>query len=287
MGCLFYFAAAIFFMFLFALLLTAIQKVYKTKIVETLLKLLWFFLTPELNMRLFLEMSFELGICSYIQIASFGQVSTGMDIFSSILAVLGATLCFVVPIFSAVIVNQLKKLERLNEPQMLINFGALYSNHLVPNPTLHHLLYNVFFMLRRLATIICIFKMHMVPSFQIGVMMWMNTFWLGYSISVKPFEDPALNSLETFNEMCYYFILLLSFTFTEFVQGVDTKSKPGYLFIALVLTMLLVNIVVQLKDMFKLIALRLRRMYMLLKLRQKKWDKPRFDSSNPQAYSRR
>ena len=86
---------------------------------------------------------------------------------------------------------------------------------LVPRPTLYHLLYNVFFMMRRVATIVCIFYMARVPSFQIGCMMWMTTFWMGYALSVKPFEDPALNMLEVNNELFYNLILLLCFTFTE------------------------------------------------------------------------
>jgi len=47
--------------------------------------------------------------------------------------------------------------------------------------------------------------------------MWMTTFWMGYALSVKPFEDPALNMLEVNNELFYNLILLLCFTFTEFL----------------------------------------------------------------------
>ena len=42
--------------------------------------------------------------------------------------------------------------------------------------------------------------------------MWMTTFLMGYSLSVKPFEDPAVNKIEVVNEMFYNLVLLLCFT---------------------------------------------------------------------------
>jgi len=138
---------------------------------------------------------------------------------------------------------------------------------LVPRPTLYHLLYNVFFMMRRVATIFCIFFMARVPSFQIGCMMWMTTFWMGYALSVRPFEDPALNKLEVNNELFYNLILLLCFTFTELLQDVGAKTETGYAFIAFLLLLLAINIGVQMKDTFKLIVLKMKRNWMLYKQR--------------------
>jgi hypothetical protein len=102
-----------------------------------------------------------------------------------------------------------------------------------------------------------------VPSFQIGCMMWMTTFWMGYALSVKPYEDPALNALEVFNELFYNLILLLCFTFTEFFHDAGTKTETGYVFIALLLTLLAINIGVQIKDTVKVAILKLKRTWMI------------------------
>ena len=103
-------------------------------------------------------------------------------------------------------------------------------------------------MLRRIATTLCIFNIKKVPSFQIGCMMWMTTFWMGYSLSVKPFEDPVLNKMEVVNELLYNLLLLLCFTFTSFMPDLGARDSIGYVYIGLICTMLLVNISVQIKD---------------------------------------
>ncbi len=96
----------------------------------------------------------------------------------------------------------------------------------------------------------------------------MTTFWMGYSLSTRPFEDPALNKLEAINELFYNLFLFLCFTFTELLPDVGTRTGTGYIFIALLLIMLALNIGVQIKDTVKLIILRLKRFWMLYKLRQ-------------------
>ena len=104
--------------------------------------------------------------------------------------------------------------------------------------------------------------------------MWMTTFWMGYALSVKPYEDPALNILEVVNELFYNLILLLCFTFTEFFHDAGTKNETGYAFIALLLTMLAINIGVQIKDTVKLVILKLKRTWMLFQNRKRKWRSP-------------
>lgn len=98
-------------------------------------------------------------------------------------------------------------------------------------------------------------------------MMWMTTFWMGYALSVKPYEDPALNVLEVINELFYNLILLLCFTFTEFFHDTSTKKEIGFAFIALLLALLAINIGIQMRDTFKLIILKLKRAYIIYKLK--------------------
>ena len=125
-----------------------------------------------------------------------------------------------------------------------------------------------------------------IPSFQIGVMMWMTTFWMSYALSVKPFEDPALNRLEVVNEFFYNLILLLSFTFTEFLNDMSAKTETGFVFIGLILTMLAINMGVQIKDTIKLLMLRFKRSWLRYKVRREKWKRLTERSSYyPQSFS--
>jgi hypothetical protein len=48
---------------------------------------------------------------------------------------------------------------------------------------------------------------------------------------------------------------------------VGAKTETGYVFIALLLTLLAINIGVQMKDTFKLIVLKMKRNWMLYKQR--------------------
>lgn len=77
-----------------------------------------------------------------------------------------------------------------------------------------------------------------------------------------------MNVLEVVNELFYNLILLLCFTFTEFFHDAGTKTETGYVFIALLLTMLAINIGVQIKDTIKLVVLKLKRTWMLYQLRK-------------------
>ncbi len=63
-------------------------------------------------------MNFELGISSYIQIKRFRSITTGIDLFSNILAVAGALATFLAPLISTIVVVKLKNLDLLRDRKM-------------------------------------------------------------------------------------------------------------------------------------------------------------------------
>lgn len=69
-----------------------------------------------------------------------------------------------------------------------------------------------------------------------GVMMWMTTLWMAYSLSTEPFEDPTLNRIELFNETIYNLVLLLCFTFTDLLPDLGTRNDTGFGLILLILS---------------------------------------------------
>ena len=84
-------------------------------------------LTPHLLIRLFFELNFELGICSYLQIKFITNVTSWVDIFSSGLAVISAALCLFVPMYSAYTLYRLKSKNLLHNEKIKQKYGALYE----------------------------------------------------------------------------------------------------------------------------------------------------------------
>ena len=63
-------------------------------------------------------MNFELGISSYIQIKRFRSITTGIDLFSNILAIAGALVTFLAPLISAIVIVKLKNRDLLRDRKM-------------------------------------------------------------------------------------------------------------------------------------------------------------------------
>lgn len=127
MGCLFYICLLLVALLVLGLVVEAVQRLFKIKVLGTVTYKIWSFLTPALYTRLFFEMNFELGICSYLQIKIFTWAVTNLDIFSNILAILGAFFTFLVPVISTIVIVRLQKLELLHEQKTKKHFGAFYE----------------------------------------------------------------------------------------------------------------------------------------------------------------
>jgi hypothetical protein len=90
--------------------------------------------------------------------------------------------------------------------------------------------------------------MSKIPSFQIGVLLLVCVYWAGSNVANRPFEDPSLNQLDTINELFYYFTTLFTYSFTQINTDENSKNVIGYVFNALLLTMLALNFGIILKD---------------------------------------
>jgi hypothetical protein len=66
LGCMFYISGLVLGLFLVASILTGVQRVVKSRRLENLRSLMWHHLTPDILIRLFFELNFELAICSYL-----------------------------------------------------------------------------------------------------------------------------------------------------------------------------------------------------------------------------
>lgn len=116
--------------------------------------------------------------------------------------------------------------------------------------------------------------------------MWMTTLWMASMFTIRPYYDPTLNKLEFVNELFYNLTLFLSFTFTELLPDMTTKTSTGYVFIGVLASMITVNVVVQLIDFYKKLSLNLKKTWIKIKRQWKKWqDPPRLPKGTYLAHS--
>ena len=91
------------------------------------------------------------------------------------------------------------------------------------------LIYNAFFLWRRLLFAIIIVLLKERPSLRIVLFFYQSIGLLIYVVLVKPFEDPQQNKIEIFNELC---ILLSGYhliAFTDFIpQGQAYDEVRGW-----------------------------------------------------------
>ena len=68
-----------------------------------------------------------------------------------------------------------------------------------------------------------------------------------YLILAKPFEEPRLNKIEIFNEMCILGNSYLLFVFTDFVDSQRMKDIAGYFMILFTMGNFLINLLIIIK----------------------------------------
>jgi hypothetical protein len=68
-----------------------------------------------------------------------------------------------------------------------------------------------------------------------------SVFWIGYISESRPFNEPKFNKLEIINDIFYYILLGLSFSFTMKNIDKDGSFKMGIVFMALLILLLVIN----------------------------------------------
>jgi len=189
-------------------------------------------------MRTYIETNFETILCCLINfyVLKFSMIG---DLLSSVTAILLMTITLVATAVTFYLVNKSFKQQRLDDPVFESRFGELYSMFNIKKRCA--VLYNFLFILRRSVTILSLVYVGKLPGFQIGILLWMCTFWAGYSASVKPHTDLILNKLEFVNEILYGVLLHITFLFTDYCNDKMARSVAGWTFVVVLLLLLLLN----------------------------------------------
>jgi hypothetical protein len=97
---------------------------------------------------------------------------TFFDYLSVFLAAVSGLISVLAPIVSFCIIQKLKKSKSLHKNESKQKYGELYQDFLRGHDTeMNKLLYNVFWMVRRIISVICFFFLTQTPSLQIGILM--------------------------------------------------------------------------------------------------------------------
>lgn len=93
-------------------------------------------------------------------------------------------------------------------------------------------------MVRRVLTVFCIFYIEKVVGFQIGCVMYMSIFVASNNIANRPYIDQMMNKIDAINEIIYYILLALSFSFTMNNDDEESKTVIGELWNGLLIGMM-------------------------------------------------
>jgi hypothetical protein len=114
----------------------------------------------------------------------------------------------------------------LRDQLSILRFGSTYSE--IKTDSKAALLYNVIYMLRRLLFSLLAVVLDGSPVLQVQLLIFHCILMLIYNILVQPFEEPTLNHLEIFNELCIIGAAYHLFPFTDFLDNPDVQYEIGW-----------------------------------------------------------
>ena len=182
------------------------------KLLVTIQKYMAKYITPGVYIRLIFLCQFQLLFASIIAVMSSASAQTFLDYFSVWLGWVIIVVLIKLQLLAFLKVWWLKKRNRLIYPLDFKTWGEIYKAYLHEIlPSSWQLQYETIMSIRRVCTIIGIIVAPKIVSFQIGNLLWMCIFWAGYSTEYQPMIDRHRNYLDQFNNVCYYFMVLLCF----------------------------------------------------------------------------
>lgn len=114
----------------------------------------------------------------------------------------------------------------LPEEEQRMRIGSVYLELRVNSKAA--LLYNVLYMLRRLLFAVIATALEEHPVAQVGLLVFHCVLLLIYDVLVRPFEQPVLNRLEIFNELCILAAAYHLYAFTDNVDDPLVQEKVGW-----------------------------------------------------------
>jgi hypothetical protein len=105
-------------------------------------------------------------------------------------------------------------------------------------------MYNVLYMLRRLLFAVIAVVFEKSPVLQVQILIFHCILMIMYNILVKPFEEPKMNRLEIFNEVCILAAAYHLFLFTDYIESPEFRYMIGWSIISITTFNIVVNMLV-------------------------------------------
>ena len=221
----------------FALLLRSIKNKYETinKIYTYLANIIFW----NMFLRLFLEGYIEFSISSLMNLYNIRWDSKS-DTFSSIFSIIIFAWIIFFPFLVWILLW--KNFNHLKDQTQINTIGTIYIE--LRQDSKMALLYHVFYTLRRLFFSLLVFVFRDQPSIQVQLFVFHCILVIIYIVLCKPFENPVMNRLEIFNELCIIVAGYHLFTFTSFVDSASSQYMMGWSMIGVTIFNIAVNMIV-------------------------------------------
>jgi hypothetical protein len=156
-------------------IVTAFNKALgEFRIIKDVTNTFWKVLCPAFFIRLFIELNHAVLLNSFLQLSVSRETQKWGDYISVVFCVIWSLSYIILPFVFFIIIWKMKQAGILYKELTKHRFGELYQDFYRSNSTsMMQLLYQVFWMGRRVVVVLCIFYFSETPSIQIGVLIMM------------------------------------------------------------------------------------------------------------------
>lgn len=146
-----------------------------------------------------------------------------------------------------------RQINKLKEEESIKRFGSTYME--LRTDSKAALMYNVVYMLRRLAFALTAVLLKSLPSIQVAFTCFQSLVVITYIAQVQPFELPLLNTMEIVNEFTILVATYHLFLFTDYVEDPNMQYILGWSMIGLTVLNILINMGVMVWTSFRQLKL--------------------------------
>ena len=163
------------------------------------------------------------------------------------MAIFIVIITFASPIFIAFFLKM--NADSLMIPSFKQKYESFYSSIRISSRGALYL--NSMFTIRRLLFSMSLVLLSHFPILQIFFQFFLSYIMLKYLIDTRPYDEPILNRLELFNEICILIINYHLLVFTSFISDDNLQYKAGWSIIIFTFSNILVNMMIVFYNTFK------------------------------------
>ncbi len=217
-------------------------------------------------LRMFLEGYMEYAITSLMNVYKVRQLikiiifqlkwDSRSEIFSSVFSLVIFVWIFLLPILLCFLLK--KNFSKLSDQKIIDTFGSTYYD--LRQDSKIALMYNVFYMLRRLFFSFLIFVLKSYPYLQIQLLSIHCIPLIMYTFLCNPFNNSTITRLEIFNELSILLSSYHLFAFTPLVDSPSVQYHLGWSLIGVITLNIAVNMLVVIYSTYCSLKIGLRRL---------------------------